>query len=173
MLKEIILPIFDSYEDTIPNYLATAVEHIAIEISKYLEKESNLLFLNPKILSVDQCLANASCSESRLDYKFKEYLPGKIFVEMEPLKQDFRIAINEIGWRGWKVTSCEEQGNCQESEVSKQEDDLILSSLIPANTSSIIYEYKTPYLIQAWALFYSTLVLILITSFMLNKKEKA
>lgn len=43
MLKEIILPIFDSYEDTIPNYLATAVEHIAIEISKYLEKESKTI----------------------------------------------------------------------------------------------------------------------------------
>jgi len=160
-------------EPNFNKYVEYALDPKYSLVIKYLEKESNLMFLDSKILSVDQCLANASCSESRLDHKFKEYLPGKIFVEMEPLKQDFRIAINEIGWRGWKVTSCDEQGNCQESEVSKQEDDLILSSLIPANTSSIIYEYKTPYLIQAWALFYSTLVLIFITSFILNKKEKA
>jgi anhydro-N-acetylmuramic acid kinase len=64
MLKETVLPIFDSYKDSVPNLLATAAEHIAIEISKYLEKDSKTIITgggayNSFLISRIQSISNA------------------------------------------------------------------------------------------------------------------
>ena len=87
---------------------------------------SNLIFLDSKVLSVDDCIANSSCVDYKLNYEFKKYLPGKIMVKVEPFSQDLKIAINEIGWRGWKVMACNMSDECHEVKVAKQDHDLIL-----------------------------------------------
>jgi hypothetical protein len=108
-----------------------------------------------------------------LKYQFKKYSPGKIIVEVEPLSQNLKIGINEIGWRGWKVITCNINNECKESEAANQEADLILNATIPSKTSLIKFEYKTPYSTQAWILFYSSLVVIfIIITYQLSKNQK-
>ena len=160
-------------EPNFNKYVEYALDPKYSLVIKFLEKESNLIFLDSKVLSVDNCIANSSCVEYKLKYQFKKYSPGKIIVEVEPLSQNLKIGINEIGWRGWQVITCNINNECKESEAANQEADLILNATIPSKTSLIKFEYKTPYSTQAWILFYSSLIVIfIIITYQLSKNQK-
>ena len=147
-------------EPNFNKYVNYALDSKFNYIIHFLKKESSLIFMDPGIQSVDECLANNSCNDKNLKFEFIKYSPGNISVEVEPLNQELKVAINEIGWRGWHVDSCDVNLVCKSVKVSDQEEDLLLSAVIPPRTTKIVFEYRTPYLIHSWVIFYLTLIFI-------------
>ncbi len=162
-------------EPNFNKYVDYALDQQYSEVTKFLSEESKLIFIEKNQLDIDKCIAAQNCKPSSVNYEFQSYSPGKITISLNTLIQDQRVILNEIGWKGWQVKSCTKDGKCSYEKVGSQSENLLLNSTVSSGATEIIFEYKTPYLLFSWLLFYSAIIILstyLIFQFSTNKINK-
>lgn len=128
----------------------------------FLGEESKILFMNEKEKNIDNCVSSDLCNYVDVKYQFLNYSPGEFAISMEPLSENYRVTVNEIGWRGWEATSCNDKEICKKTMVGNQEDNLLLNTILPKGTSKVIFKYETPLLNISWILFYLSVIFLVV-----------
>ena len=161
-------------EPNFDKYVQYALDNDYSKVIDFLSQESRILFVDEKEKDIDKCLAFNLCNLENIKYKFISYSPGELIVTMDPLSKNYKLIVNEIGWRGWVAESCDKNEMCQQIKVGNQEENLLLNANLPKGTSKLTFKFETPYLKISWYIFYTTILVLLIYVFtMIFKKHRS
>jgi hypothetical protein len=141
-------------------YVEYAVDNKNSNVISFLQKKSQVKFLNSGETSVDLCFVNNNCEFKDVEYNFSEYNPGSFKINLLENIAPSRIVINEIGWNGWNARGCVSVNQCVDLDIGKQDNNLLLNALIPGGVTSLEFNYVTPGLKNAWIIFYLTIVFV-------------
>jgi hypothetical protein len=121
---------------------------------------------------VDECVIFEKCNFIDNKSDFVSFSPGSFIINLNPLKNDQRLIINEIGWRGWHGKACTGKGECQKIKIADQESNLLLNAILPKETIKVEFEYKTPGMLWTWIIFWMTVLFVSILTITGSKLNK-
>ena len=159
-------------EENFNKYIEYALDEKNYKVIDFLQKESQILITNLENQNVDECVVLEKCDFIENKSDFVSFSPGSFIVKLNPLKNDQRLIVNEIGWRGWQGKACTSEGECQKITIADQESNLLLNATLPKDTINVEFEYKTPGMLWTWIIFWVTIVFVLILSIIGSKKNK-
>lgn len=157
-------------EEIFQKYVDYAVDKDKSKVIDFLAQKSSILFINPGDKISDNCLYENGCEFITNDYKFIEYSPNSFEVQINPMDKKTYLFINEINWKGWNIKTCDTFNICSNLKI-KNDQNLILQFEIPIKTKFIRAHYKTPYIEYSWILFWGGLLLAMLFTFIMIRKN--
>jgi len=152
-------------------YINSAMDGDKSSILEFLKKESEVRVADNTDSNNDNCISDNDCVDNTVKAKVTAFEPGIIEIDINDLKKDSILYVNELNWNGWKAKSCNLDNLCNASINNNVGNGLLLNFEVPSGTSKVTLYYETPGIKTAWILFWFAVLLNLISTVIIRKSD--
>jgi hypothetical protein len=135
----------------------------------FITESSSAVFVDSMISDLDSCILKSDCEIVDVKYEYEKWSPGDIVLKFKNLDQPSRLILNEVNWPGWQYEICNQNGTCRQNKDSQISKSFLLNANLEPNDIRIRFFYETPGMIYAWALFYTGIVLLIMSTLYISK----